>query len=125
MVSYDYCSYHMLNLSDTSQSRMRGRYIRIDESSVMISWSSSVRVEEALEMIGMVTHSYWNECMSMPVLFPQALDLALANQELFVVDVEIGSRPAVGGPVSRVLQDKNSRKPYMEPLTAERMRLRL
>ncbi|KAF2431623.1 putative hybrid NRPS/PKS enzyme [Tothia fuscella] len=100
-----YHSHHMLPCSDPYLASLKASGIKSTQHPIGgVTWYSSVygaEVRSEYELSG----EYWNKNLVNPVLFKQAIEVAVANKDTFDLALEIGPHSALQGPALQVLSD--------------------
>jgi hybrid polyketide synthase / nonribosomal peptide synthetase ACE1 len=115
-----YHSHHMFKASDSYLKSIRAAGIaKLNAPNRSTSWFSSVTVQE-ITSADDVPDTYWNDNMVNPVLFSEALALAIAKKGPFDLAIEVGPHPALQGPVKQTIQAiSNSDISYVGTLRRE------
>ncbi|KAL3294775.1 putative polyketide synthase [Colletotrichum asianum] len=76
-------------------------------SSSRCTWYSSVHDGKPVELSADLSHIYWAQNMTRPVLFSQAITAAVSasSDAIFDVALEVGPHPALKGPAGQNIQD--------------------
>ncbi|KAF8856698.1 putative hybrid NRPS/PKS enzyme [Acephala macrosclerotiorum] len=99
-----YHSHHMLRASDAYLASLRSSGIQpFSSPDPRCSWFSSVTVQE-IRGSKHLSDTYWNDNMVNPVLFSQAVELAVTELGPFDVAIEVGPHPALQGPVKQTIE---------------------
>jgi hybrid polyketide synthase/nonribosomal peptide synthetase ACE1 len=69
------------------------------------AWLSSVSEDPISTSLDELRDVYWNNNMLKPVLFSQAVEMAVAERGPFDLAIEIGPHPALKGPVIQTIKD--------------------
>lgn len=100
-----YHSHHMFKASDSYLASIRAAGIaKLKTPNGTTSWYSSVLVQKIVSSDD-VADTYWNDNMVNPVLFSQAISLAVSEEGPFDIAIEVGPHPALKGPVLQTIQD--------------------
>lgn len=105
-----YHSHHMLPCSGAYEHSLRALNVGVHDPSPNCTWFSSVHPlsEAKIEL----KDEYWKDNMVKPVLFSQAIVKAFSTGA-FDIAIEIGSHPALKGPVIQTIQNlTNESIPY-------------
>lgn len=98
-----YHSRHMLACFDPYVDSVQRAGVKATETSSKCTWFSSV-FNRPVETTEGLSDVYWAENMTSPVLFSQALTLALSTQDIGIV-IEIGPHAALKGPASQTVEE--------------------
>ncbi|KAK2776557.1 lovastatin nonaketide synthase [Colletotrichum kahawae] len=107
-VDQSYHSRHMAPCFDPYVDSLRRAGVKAQTpSSSRCTWYSSVLDGKPVELSADLSHIYWAQNMTRPVLFSQATTAAIsANSDtVFDVALEIGPHPALKGPAGQNIQD--------------------
>ncbi|PWY81896.1 putative hybrid NRPS/PKS enzyme [Aspergillus heteromorphus CBS 117.55] len=101
-----YHSHHMVPCSEAYLQSLRtcGIHPKRPEAKRQCAWISSVYHEHIDSVEDNIADSYWVSNLVSPVLFSQALEHALGEDQ-FDLAIEVGPHPALKGPASQVIQD--------------------
>ncbi|KAL2864256.1 uncharacterized protein BJX67DRAFT_383918 [Aspergillus lucknowensis] len=101
-----YHSHHMLRCSEAYLKSLAAAGIQpFQTPSSGTAWFSSVTVRR-IQTVNDLSSSYWNDNMVKPVLFSQALELAVATEGPFDLAIEVGPHPALQGPAKQTIEGK-------------------
>lgn len=109
-VEVAYHSHHMLACADAYLSHLKKLNVRIQTppASLKCQWYSSVRANTNIldrPFDSGLESQYWLDNMVQPVLFSQAVSLAVqAAPSKFIFAMEVGPHPALKGPVTQTLK---------------------
>ncbi|KAF9886948.1 hypothetical protein FE257_010689 [Aspergillus nanangensis] len=68
-------------------------------------WISSVFTQDIKDVSENMANQYWACNLAKPVMFAEALQLLLDQQESFDLAIEVGPHPALKGPASQTIQE--------------------
>lgn len=105
-----YHSAHMLSCSSPYLTSIQDCHVNVLDGSGP-TWYSSV-VEGAVMSKDTLTHDYWVDNMTNPVLFSSAIENAVAHSGHFDLVIEIGPHPALKGPALDNLSEAGVAAPY-------------
>ncbi|KXX76983.1 Nonribosomal peptide synthetase 14 [Madurella mycetomatis] len=112
VVDTAYHSHHMERPSAEYLEALYGCNIEPDDGRKRANWVSSVYGSGA-PPDGELTAIYWKDNMTKPVLFYEAVSSALETFGPFDCAIEVGPHPALKGPVTQTIKEKNgSAVPY-------------
>jgi hybrid polyketide synthase/nonribosomal peptide synthetase ACE1 len=101
-----YHSHHMIACSNAYLKSTRALRIRTSNATE-VAWFSSVNGGRLIsaEDTSQLEATYWNDNMTSPVLFMQAIEGAWKSNGPFDLAIEVGPHPALKGPVLQTIQD--------------------
>ncbi|KXX77494.1 Nonribosomal peptide synthetase 14 [Madurella mycetomatis] len=105
-----YHSAHMLSCSGPYIASIRDCHVSVLDGSGP-TWHSSV-IEGAIMSKDTLTHDYWVDNMTNPVLFSSAIENAVAHSGSFDLIIEIGPHPALKGPALDNFSEAGVAAPY-------------
>ena len=116
-----YHCFHMAVCSEPYLSSLERCGIQVDEPAPdACPWYSSVRENNervTMSMASTLTNTYWRDNMLRPVLFSQALTVAITATGVPGVVLEVGPSPALKGPASTTIEEvTGSSIPYFGTL---------
>ena len=100
-----YHSHHMRRCSEKYLKSLRECEIQVLEPSLDCKWISSVYGDPSVDITCHLNAKYWDDNMVRPVLFSQAINLALETNT-FDIAIELGPHPALKGPATQTIQDR-------------------
>ncbi|KAI1116691.1 beta-ketoacyl synthase domain-containing protein [Nemania sp. NC0429] len=106
-----YHSHHMVPISQEYLESLRDISIQAKAPSLSCSWVSSVYPGDHVSRYEAAGASYWVDNLLSPVLFKQAVELALSTNR-FDGAIEVGPHSALKGPVLDTLQSLGVNLPY-------------
>ncbi|KAL4783545.1 acyl transferase domain-containing protein [Aspergillus varians] len=99
-----YHSHHMLRCSEAYlTSRATAGIQRFKQPDSGTAWFSSVTVKQ-IQSTNDLSSTYWNDNMVEPVLFSQAVELAVTAGSPFDLAIEVGPHPALQGPAKQTIE---------------------
>ncbi|KAF3765311.1 hypothetical protein M406DRAFT_256096 [Cryphonectria parasitica EP155] len=98
-----YHSNHMLNCGPPYVAAIKASGARAVEPTQKISWISSVHCRQVTPDMN-IGAEYWADNMISPVLFHQALSVALETDD-YDLAIEVGPHPTLKGPASQTMQE--------------------
>ncbi|OOQ90641.1 putative hybrid NRPS/PKS enzyme [Penicillium brasilianum] len=99
-----YHSHHMLRCSEAYLTSLASASIQpFKKPDSGTAWFSSVLVKQIRDTTDL-SSTYWNDNMVQPVLFSQAMELAVTAGGPFDLAVEVGPHPALQGPVKQAIE---------------------
>ncbi|XXG98991.1 hypothetical protein Hte_005324 [Hypoxylon texense] len=114
-----YHSHHMRQCAKSYSDYLHLLQIQVHQPRSGCTWISSVRAGTKIleHQLDDLTGKYWVDNMVEPVMFSQALELALSDSHPPAIAIEVGPHPALKGPVSTITKASSRNSlPYISCL---------
>ncbi|QKX63146.1 uncharacterized protein TRUGW13939_10315 [Talaromyces rugulosus] len=100
-----YHSHHMDSCAGAYLESLSSCGITAREPDPSCSWISSVYGPAGNPTVEELSGRYWRDNMVQPVLFSEALQRVLIEQDSFQIALEVGPHPALKGPATQTMQE--------------------
>ncbi|KAL9095162.1 MAG: hypothetical protein Q9165_002418 [Trypethelium subeluteriae] len=112
-----YHSHHMLPCSKSYLEYLSASEIKPQNPFDSCVWYSSVRNGAKMLPEDSLRGTYWKDNMENPVMFMQAVERAISDNDAFQLALEIGPHPALKAPATQTMEDAGAKLPYIGVLS--------